>query len=410
MVYLRWDSDAWDVLKSELDRLKAESKANDGKFTQVVLPGCSGHWHVHPHGFKLGDGGPSISWVLERSGVRIGLRSQDGTEPHETLPSGVVIITGETLTPYADAKPLWDEVCGWFAELGATIVQAKLSRVDMCVDLAGESVVPLMQALQDGRVIRRSLRAEEVYEGHALHRSGRRPTGMYLGSKKSGVALCRIYDKALECRDLARRAWLIRERWGCDPDEAVRVEFQLRREFLTAKKCHNKAPHRPVIDTVEDYFKARADLAVYLCEKWLRFVDLGFNPDHTERAVNLPLWDKVISAFKAWTGDPDRRAYAPLKRDEVDIEDLMIQIRGCAESAAARMGIVVELPDDLTGFLLEEFDKVVRHDKAVMSRWVAKRLKHHAHSPEERQQLSSLVWAATARAASAVTEIEDYPI
>lgn len=371
-LYLRWDLARLAELAKVLDAEKELSKGRRGKLELVTLPGAGGQWEVAPHGYSLG-GGPCVSWEIARAGIRIGLVRQQHAEPHETSPSAVVIMSGECLTPIGDARVLWEIVVRWLHQLGAEVVKAKVSRVDLCADLPDQGVTPFVEALREGRVIRKTISRKEHSTESSVYGKGRKDTGLYLGSQKHGAALARIYDKSEECRDLAKRAYLIRERWGHDTDAAVRVEFQLRREFLTAAKCRNKKPERPVIDTVEDYFANRAELAEYLVTTWLRFVCPGHDARHTERSRNLPVWDAVCAAFRSWTGAAERKTFRPLERDEVSVEDLAVQIRGCAESMAARLGLDVESPDVLLGILNEEIWTVIETDRELPARVNVKR-------------------------------------
>lgn len=341
MVYLDWKSVAgFSAIRDELDA--AQLAARDPRTPKdgfVTLPGSRGLWRVHAHGCKLGGGqkGPSMRWRLERDGIEFGLASR--LHPHETNPSGFVRMTGELLIASGDARGMWAKVLRWFRELGARVVSAKVSRVDLCADLPGVGVSELVAAFRRGDVIRRTRRGEEWAE--CVHTSGRKETGLSLGAG----TMCRIYDKAEECRDLAKRAWMISRRWGgLDRDEALRVEFQCRREFLKARG----------IDTVRDYFKARASLAEYLAGRWLRFVS-DLDSRHTERAQDLPIWSRVRDAFRSWTGSKCVDL-PPVSRRDVRFDDLAAMIRGTLESVAARVREPIASGADLVAF----FDRQLR--------------------------------------------------
>lgn len=365
VVYLRWNPVALEAVAAHLDAVKEEAAEGGDGWTQSI-PGSGGLWKVEPTGARLGGAkGPIMRWRFSRDGIVFLLTRR--ADPHKTLPSGLVRITGDVLIAHGDARPLWEEVKRWFAEIGAEVTTAKLSRVDLCVDLPDVDVEEFVQPYHEGRYTTRTKRTrehcthlerpiatapeqiDEEEEGEdddrcavELYKAGRRYTGLRFGT---GTQL-RIYDKLAECRDVALRAWLAHRRWGgVVPDKATRVEFQLRRSFLTAEKVKPDADGnigRPVIDTVEDYFTHRAALARYLVSSWVCFWAAGFDPRHPERATVLKLWKRVADDFKAWTGDTRERTYQPMRREEMPVDDLMKQALGCIESAAARCGLIIE--------------------------------------------------------------------
>jgi len=331
--------------------LVAEGLHEHDGFTQA-LPGA-GLWKVHPTGCRLGDAakGPIMRWRLQRDGIVFGLTKR--AEPHKTNPSGFVRMTGDVLLALGSAEALWRRVVEWFAELGATVVEAKLSRVDMCVDLPGVGVDEFMAAFREGRYVTRTKKSEEW--SFATYRAGRQDTGLAMGT----VTRVRIYDKSEECRDIACRAWMVHRRWGgVDPDKATRVEFQLRREFLTE---HG-------VSTVEDYFAKRRALARFLCGSWIKFVADGFDERHTDRAITLPLWKRVAEDFDTWTTGAPVADLSPIARETVKPESLVKQIRGCAERVAALQGVKIEGPDDFLGFVNEHLYALIEDDTEIGAR------------------------------------------
>lgn len=394
MIYLRWDPDRLRAVSEHLDAVK-EATA-DGKsdgWTQSV-PGSGGLWKVEPTGCRLGKGnrGPIMRWRMARDGIVFGLTHRP--EPHKSLPSGFVRMTGDVLIALGDARAMWDQVVAWFSEIGATVTCAKVSRVDMCVDLPGVDVAEFVELYHRDQYITRTKRANEFSEHpewddegeddnpterllkcpSEVFRAGRRYTGLRMGC---GTQL-RIYDKLAECRDLALRAWLAKRRWGGSvPDAATRVEFQLRRSFLTAEKCKptEGTLDRPVIDTVEDYFEHRAAMARYLCRQWVCFFSDGFDRRRPDRADVAAIWQRVADDFEAWAGRAARRRYEPLTREEVPVSDLIRQAKGCIESAAARCGMVVDTNDDLYYFALEQLGPEIDDDAEVPIK-VERKMKH----------------------------------
>lgn len=394
MLYLRWDPARLEEVSEHLDAVKESVAEGKGDGWTHSLPGSGGLWKVEPHGCRLGDArkGPILRWKFSRDGIVFGLTRRP--DPHKTLPSGFVRMTGDVLIAHGDAQALWLQVKEWFREMGAEVVTAKVSRVDMCVDLPNVRVEDFVDAYHADQFITRTKRSRQ----HAKHvdhgaqditledeedaektipveayRSGRKWTGLRFGAGTQ----CRIYDKLAECRDLAKRAWLAKRRWGGMPDDATRVEFQLRRSFLTAEKCKPEDDgklDRPVIDTVEDYFAHRAELADYLCSKWLKFFEPGFDPRQPSRGTTLAIWQRVAEDFKTWTGDPRPRRFLPMQRSKMPVEDLVKQAKGCMESAAARCGLFVEKADDLFYFTLEQLTPLYDEDEDLAEK-VAKKMK-----------------------------------
>lgn len=361
MVYLRWYPEDLDRLAKTLDAAAEEAAESKGAEPRIVgtLPG-RGQWIVHSHGCKLGSGSKSVNmrWRFERDGVVFGLANRP--EPHETLPSGFIRITGEILTAHDGAEGLWNRIVVWLHELGAELVEARVSRVDMAVDLPGVEVKTFVEAFRDGRYVSRTRKDTEWRA--SLHRVNKRDTGLSLGA---GTML-RIYDKAIECQDLSKRAWIIARRWGEDQDHATRVEFQLRREFL---KDHG-------VSTVDDYFAKRGQLARWLCTRWVRFVDGQIDRRHTERSKMMALWLDVIARFAAWTclspADLQR-----LPRAAVKVDVLVKQARGCFERAAALIQRSdggangpwqIDGQDDFLGWVTDVMWGVIKDDDRLAER------------------------------------------
>jgi len=357
MVYLRWQPEALQAFSDIVDaekELVADGRHEHNGFCQK-LPGA-GLWKIHPHGCRLGDTahGPVMRWRMERDGIAFGLTRR--AEPHKTNPSGFVRMTGDFLLAHGSAERAWADVVRWFRELGAEVVEAKLSRVDMCVDLPGVSVVEFMEAYRAGQYVTRTKKSEEW--SFATYKAGRKDTGLAMGS---GTRM-RIYDKAEECRDISLRSWMIHRRWGgVDPDDATRVEFQLRREFLTE---HG-------VSTVEDYFAKRRTLARFLTTRWVRFVQ-DLDARHTDRAETSQIWRDVQDAFDQWTAGSDDADLSPLPRATVDVDAYAKQIRGLAESAAAKLGMWIDGQDELINFAAELTYGVTEGDTQIGERVMCK--------------------------------------
>lgn len=373
-IYLRWKG--FERMRDALDAAKRKAWGG-GTRCQCTLPGAIATYQIGPLGCYLGKGkgGPLMAWTIVRSGITIGLA--DRADPHDTMPSGFVRIPGEVLSALGDARVVWEEVVRWLAELGASIERAVVSRVDMCVDMPGMKVDPFVHAFSEGRTIRRARKActyrqDKDPETESVYYDGRSMTGLSVGT---GTRV-RIYDKAVECCNLFVRHNIQTQRWaGKDCKNAARVEFQLRRSFLKAEKHKQREIDRPIIDTVQDYFDHRAELAEYLVTRWMRFVQPGFDIRHTERAVDIPEWDAVRKAFASWTGDTGGvRTFTKIKRSTCRVKDLLAQVRGCMESAFARLCEDVDGAEDFMGQMNKRVWEIIEADGDIRARVAAKRL------------------------------------
>ncbi len=223
------------------------------------------------------------------------------------------------------AKASLDFARNLIERAGGKILKEKLSRVDMCLDLPDVPMDELVSAYRDARYICRA-------DVKALYES----SGITIALGKSPL-MVRIYDKAAEIRyrrDIVKLALMELRRWHWTiPEHAARVEFQISREALT----------RRGIDTPDNYFMVRGDLIRYLCTDWVRFTSGQVHRTNTSRTKILPLWEKVLSGFLDWTGQPVGDALRPLDRQAIDRMQLVRQALGVMITEAATGGFVPQL-------------------------------------------------------------------
>jgi triphosphoribosyl-dephospho-CoA synthetase len=124
------------------------------------------------------------------------------------------------------------------AELGGVIRGIKISRVDLCADLANVRVERFQSVFENGGYVCRARRRSnfEIRDANSdseaefsSNQDGHRKTGITLG--KSGI-IARVYDKLREARFNEDKMILLQQnRWGGEiPESATRVEFELKRE------------------------------------------------------------------------------------------------------------------------------------------------------------------------------------
>ena len=181
------------------------------------------------------------------------------------------------------------------------------TRVDVCVDLPGESMDPYERAVRAGKVASKALGDLTVI--------GPRGDVRQIACGKSNRLRASIYDKAKKVRadaaagteGKAYRAAMIATRWGgVDREQAVRVEFQAGRAWLREQK-----------------FLRLPDLLGGLrrfCELATRdrhpFFKLTARPVDREnrnhgRAGTARIWARVCKAFRAWAGWADQPEAPP---------------------------------------------------------------------------------------------------
>lgn len=378
-LYVHWQPEKWERLTSALEIARSGAAKNDdtasGALAYVSGLGSDGHWFLHPAGYRLGDKtkGPMVKWKLERAGVRVGILNRP--TPHETIPNVHVVISGDVLLASGGLDALWPRVREWIADLGAEIIEDKVSRVDAALDMAGVDVLDFYEAFARGDVITRAKRAREFGEAPwQVHRSGRRVTGLSIGRSP----MVRIYDKLAECTDPDVRAALVQTRWGGNtPEKATRIEFQLRGEFLKEGRWlgyrKNPLSSRRVraVVSVADWIAQRAAIVEYLTTRWLRFVRPGSDRRHTERATNHPTWERVVESM--------RRLWARVKDFAVKIDHrqadpsaLLNQVRGCLERVAAIWREDIQGAEDFVGFAVDALAKHVEGDGGIRDRILAK--------------------------------------
>lgn len=373
--YVRWQSERWQALTAALEQVREEAAMGDG--TKIGAPisvpalGAGGAWHVHASGYRMGgtNKGPMVRWKVEREGVRIGIMNR--SEPHATIPNVHVIITGDVLLIGGGIDAMWPRIKAWLADLGAEMVEHKVSRADVCIDVFDVGVAEFYDAFRDGRVVTRAKKAAEFGEGGwKVWKRGRRITGFTIGAAPSLT----VYDKLEECSDPSILALLIDRKWGgkC-PETVTRTEFRLRSEFLREgrwlKHEHRRAKWRKakVVQTVEDWIEHRVAIVDYLTAKWVRFVEEGFDRRHTERSENTPFWARVCQQIvKLW----ERLNASPAKYDfsKVTDEAMLKQARGCLERVAAMKRMTVENAEDFLGAVVDWMAHILAEDNNVVQR------------------------------------------
>lgn len=316
---LDWRSDKFSALSKLLYTLSGEAKQNLRRKTLPSFP-CElgGEWVLAPSARRSGS--HTFKWQIEWRGLT--LRLQEVPLPLPGVPNAAVHIPGL----WFHTGSLLDGVATTLEaveSLGCTIRTGIVSRIDLCADMAGQSVEPYTAAILRGDYVGRGSKWSPFF-------SGRRSTGFGIGR----AIHLRIYDKVAETESKPeKRALLQRYRWGCMPEHATRVEFQVRREALRGQFNHGD---------LYDTFSKLAATVEYLTTKWATF---RVNPDrengHQARAPIAPLWERVRESF-AWVGKPCA-AVEPRGLAICDESQLVAQIQGCLARLLVQDGLSKEV-------------------------------------------------------------------
>ena len=276
---------------------------------------------VDPSGVRLGlkNKGPYFAYKMEYGELTVMIA--DRQSAIRKIPNVVMRANGEACLGYG-AESCLKHGRDFIASLGGLITKEKLSRVDIALDMPGVGMRDFLAAFK-----------EERYICRAKSLGFTKSNGLTLKFGESPLLL-RIYDKLAETQKCAnpRKAFdMEMRRWnGMIPDQAARVEFELRREALKERG----------IDSVDDYFKKRADLVNYLVREWFRFTTESVDRENKNqsRAEVLPLWKDVQTAFESWAGSPAGCSLEPLNLEAVDVTQLFKQALGVIKAAAKYQG------------------------------------------------------------------------
>lgn len=234
------------------------------------------------------DGRGMFPYVLKFAGMRLSIGRDEQSNGH--TPNAVLKIGSDACS--ANGVPFCiQQAYDLIDQLRGKITGNKLSRVDESIDLPNVHVSELVMPYCEDRVITRAS------DWH-FHGTGKFSTGK-TGASWGKDPMLRIYDKLTECerhRKTAYLDWLIAHRFdGVRPKEATRVEFQMRREYITGFS----RPDGKEVDTWSDYEEARGKVLEYLTTSWWRIAEQVPSKGNTTKTKTDPLWTHVQDSFAA---------------------------------------------------------------------------------------------------------------
>jgi hypothetical protein len=296
-----WEDDAIFTI---LDELKEKAKERS-----IDYPGNIKHFNneevwsftIKPHGTK------GYSWIL--SGADFTYKITKSSEPN-SRPNGMIEFRSEALWRLGPEDVL-SIALNIIEANGGHIIEAKLSRVDLCLDFI-MSENRWSQKLMEYAVTRAT-----DFEPYYKHK---KLTGIRIGK---GVISARLYDKPIEIEQKSKKYWMF-DIWGIEEvpqgKKIIRIEFQMRREVL--KELGLK--------TAECLFEKIDQAWAYCTKDWLKFQDRpGLH--HTQRST-FKWYEEIQNGFKGVQGAE------PLVREKavsMDKKRLMQQANGIISSLHA---------------------------------------------------------------------------
>ncbi|TWT97567.1 Replication initiation factor [Botrimarina colliarenosi] len=326
------------------------------------------------HAWTLSAGAASAGTGKKRVFYRWRLQSNNGLvlllmnreKRHRTMPNALAS-AHSTLLMSEGAGSVWRQLQSAFRDLGARLVESKLSRVDPCIDCPYVKVDAFTQPYMDQHFVTRA-RIDAAYDHEeqfvdrsgGTYRFGSRLTGYTMGS---GDVRLRVYDKAHEVRFKPEKQRLLYQRRCGDLFiDATRVEFQLRREWLKKQG----------VQTLEDWFAKRGAVLEYLTQKWFRLTDGPYDRKHPDRTPTLPIWQVVQEKAQQWAGQSAGEVLAPIVGEPPRLDQLVLQAVGVMVTAMARENIKV----NSNAFFLDEL--IERIDEAIETRDMAEEVYRRA--------------------------------
>jgi|GEM_PF-432016 hypothetical protein len=310
---------------------------------------------IKPHGTK------GFSWILIGSdfSYKIANSSAPGSRPN-----AMIEIRSEALWRLGP-KEVIKIALSLIEANGGHIIEAKPSRVDLCVDFL------MPEALWSSDLMEYAVTRASDF---APYYRFKKLTGIRIGK---GVISARLYDKPLEIQQQSRKVWMF-DIWGLkevpEGKKIIRIEFQMRREVLKQLGLRK----------VEDLFQKIDQAWAYCTKSWLKFQDRpGLH--HTQRTT-FDWYEEIQNGFAGVQGAE------PLVREKavrIDKKRLLQQINGCAislhairqEEEGADLNATVNINDCVISYV-EELEKNRHELPDIQERSARKRAKYHRLKPE----------------------------
>lgn len=245
------------------------------------------------------------SWVVESRWIKLSIGNW--IEP-QSMPSMKVEFSSEALWTMG-AYELFETLKDIIESNGGYVTQAKVSRIDLCMDILIDDTVWEYNYLTDHLVTRATKRNihfdSKILETYAI------------GSKDADLQ-ARLYDKVREITNKSKKYWMF-DIWNLDHNDiknnqhVIRVEFEIKREVIK-QLCHGR---------INDVLEKINYIWLYCTSSWLKFMD---QPErHYRYRKVLEFWKTVQSNFM---GIEERNIAIREKLFRPKREDLIKQVKG----------------------------------------------------------------------------------
>lgn len=333
--------DVYWQLRERLDAYHLAAMAASEPVEMKECPGVT----VHPSGGSIG--GKRCRFKLEMDACIILIADQQ--KYRGAWPNVKIEINGEHCLCYpggADAAYL----AGVFflGSLGAEIHKERVNRVDICADFPGWSMQGFIGLGEARRWVCRSKKyLPRIY-----------PTGSTLLWGEGAAIMLRIYDKLKEQEQKSLRGspakflHMVEKRWGGSvPAQAVRVEYQLRRDALKTFGVTDFDSLFENMDemlkyltgegaTFDKWSKAQGKFVTQKNARWFRFLKNEQDKNHPERNVVNTRWAIVQKVFSRQRID-EQEPIREIQPEKADISALVKQAFGVMSTAASNRGYVM---------------------------------------------------------------------
>jgi hypothetical protein len=289
---------------------EAKNKAGERQFDKN---GCGVEWFGTEFN-TAARGAMGYEWVVRNADVTVCIARE--AQGGSIIPEVYVSFSSQNLwTNGLDGAVMMFE--RWLSKW-AVISDTKISRADLCVDVA----MPFPEIDIKTEIVSRARKKRRVNEVEKIehHVECRRDTGYRFGS---GDLVGRLYDKTSEIK-VSQKEWM-KEVWkaeGWDGESpVVRYEFQCRRNFLKEMS----------VNSLEQLKEGLADIWRYCTHDWLRVCDQGAKTNQS-RWKSKDYWTLIQESLSLFG-----QAYGVLrmKAKKVRYDHLFREIRGCCVSAVA---------------------------------------------------------------------------
>ncbi len=319
---VQWDRDAFEPLAAMLSAVKERCQLEGKPYEWVEILGVGPVRAGRTGGNRGGERGQHFDFKLAFENAPIFLAARhEADEKHPNVwakLSGRACLLGGAWESYARVNRA-------IRAMGGEVVAEKLSRADLCLDIAELDVRELQEAVERGQCITRASSVEPRW--NALTD---RKTGFTAGKRPLRLT---VYDKRMQVIQSADALYaqaMIDRRWGGqEPLKATRVEFQCAREWLREQGINSPC----------DFRQLQGAIAEKLTHEWFRIADRAVDRKNKNqsRAGTLPLWALVQDGFRRIFGECTGEL-VPVQRERIRPERLLKQARGCLMNAMLQMG------------------------------------------------------------------------